>query len=341
MSSQTDIVFVTGASRSGTTMLSRVLGNHSRILGLNELHYFGDLWDPAGGFGRIEKSRLESLAAALFARQAQGVWGQGPTESDFQRAEKLVEQLQPEQCTAAGVFAEALGQLSTEAGKEMTCEQTPRNIFYAQRILDAFPNARVIHMIRDPRAVLASQKNRWRLRRLGGKHIPLSEAIRTWFNYHPVTMCRLWVNASEAALRLLEHPRFMILRFEDLVEDPERYVRKLCDFVGVKFEPDMLVVPQWGSSNVPRRLEKQGISTEMLHQWEEVLTDGEVLVTEIMTRPLMGRFSYKPNSTSERRFMTLFSYMLRYPVHLAGVVLTNPRRAWIQLKAMLQSNSKD
>ena len=40
------LVFVTGASRSGTTMLARMLGAHSAISAFNELHYFGSLWDP-------------------------------------------------------------------------------------------------------------------------------------------------------------------------------------------------------------------------------------------------------------------------------------------------------
>ena len=37
------LVFIVGASRSGTTMLNRILGNHRAVAGLNELHYFGEL----------------------------------------------------------------------------------------------------------------------------------------------------------------------------------------------------------------------------------------------------------------------------------------------------------
>ena len=69
--------------------------------------------------------------------------------------------------------------------------------------------------------MLASQKNSWKMRLLGAKRVPVSEMIRSWVNYHPVTMARLWNGATEAALRLRGHDRVMLLRFEDLIADAE------------------------------------------------------------------------------------------------------------------------
>ena len=40
------MLFITGASRSGTTLMSFILRNHADIVGLNELQYFGEFWDP-------------------------------------------------------------------------------------------------------------------------------------------------------------------------------------------------------------------------------------------------------------------------------------------------------
>ncbi|NIP95612.1 MAG: sulfotransferase, partial [Akkermansiaceae bacterium] len=44
-----------------------------------------------------------------------------------------------------------------EEGKRIPCTQTPRNVYYLREILGAYPDARVIWMVRDPRAVLCSQ----------------------------------------------------------------------------------------------------------------------------------------------------------------------------------------
>ena len=64
------------------------------------------------------------------------------------------------------VFAAAVHQLAQAAGKSIPCEQTPRYIFYARALLEIYPTAQIVHMVRDPRAVMASQKMRWQRRRL-------------------------------------------------------------------------------------------------------------------------------------------------------------------------------
>jgi hypothetical protein len=316
-------------------MLTRVLGNHSQVLGLNELHYFGELCDPGTGLEPLDADALTRLAARLLARQARGVWGEGPTDLDQYWALHLVARLRPEQRTSAGVFAAVLQKLATEAGKRFACEQTPRNIFYAARLLQIYPGARVVHLVRDPRAVLASQKNRWRRKSLGGANVPWSEVVRVWVNYHPLTMARLWVKAHQAALDLARHPRFLLLRFEDLVADPEQEVRKLCEFLGIGFERDMLEVPQVGSSNRPNREAQKGISKDVLNRWERVLGRGEVALCERIARPLMERFSYPPLGRGCALGPAVIPQLLRYPLHLAGVLMANPRRAWIQWSALL------
>ena len=119
-------------------MLSRILGNHSQILGLRELHYFGDLCDPTAA-GQLDIRALDHLAAMIFSRQARDVWGTDPTELELSRAKQLCESLAPEQRTGYGVFAAALACLAADAGKRIVCEQTPRNVFYAQSILEHLP----------------------------------------------------------------------------------------------------------------------------------------------------------------------------------------------------------
>jgi hypothetical protein len=332
---RTRIVFVTGASRSGTTVLSRVLGNHSRVLWSRELHYFGDLC-PDNASRRLDDQEIEHLAAVLFARHARNLWEKGTTPDERRRARLLRESLAPEQRTGYGVFSAAMASLAEAAGKPIACEQTPRNVFYAQGILDNLPEASFVHLVRDPRAVVASQKNRWKMRMLGASHIPVHETIRTWVNYHPVTMARLWVSATTAGLRLADHPRFRLLRFEDLLTTPEECVSSLCDFLEIPFEREMLLVPKWGSSNVRHESDNKGLSKDVLDNWETVLTASETAIVEQMTGSLMQRLAYQPRDQSARAPGGTIRHNLSYPLHLLGVALTNPRRAVIQARAMLR-----
>ena len=63
------ILFITGASRSGTTLLSFVLRHHSSVFGLKELHYFGRAWDPRDSRRHVSKKRAVEAAADMLARQ--------------------------------------------------------------------------------------------------------------------------------------------------------------------------------------------------------------------------------------------------------------------------------
>ena len=51
-------------------------------------------------------------------------------------------------------------------------------------------------MVRDPRAVILSQRGKWTVAKKLG--LPLKEIIRSFFNYHPITMSILWNKAISA-----------------------------------------------------------------------------------------------------------------------------------------------
>lgn len=331
------LIFVTGASRSGTTLMCRILGNHSTVLALNELHFFGELASIDTVERPADERRLATMAAMILARQARDLWVAGPTPDEEQRARELVAALPAESRTPAQLYAATVAALAADAGKRIGCEQTPRNIFYARRLLELYPQSRVVHMVRDPRAVLASQKNRWRMRQLGGKNVPWSEIVRLWFNYHPVTMSRLWRQATQVALELESHPRCTLVRFEDLVASPEPTVRSVCDWLQLTFEPNLLDVPQWGSSNIAHG-KSSGVSAAMAGKWRQVLSAGEISISERLTRAELQRFDY-PALADEAGVpvLALLAVLLRYPLHIAGAILTNPRRVWIQLRAMLRA----
>ncbi len=331
-----NIYFVTGPSRSGTTLCSRVLGNHSQVLGLKELHYFGELYDVDTGRAAVDNDYLIRAAAMLLARQARDSWVDGPTDQELADARDLVESLPAEQHNGADMYAAVVSHMAAASGRAWACEQTPRNIFYAEQLLELYPQARLIFMVRDPRAVLASQKNRWQIRKLGARNVPYSEVIRIWFNYHPVTMSSLWTRATAAALRLEAHPRVRLLRFEDLVDEPEQTIRDLCAWLQIDFQTGMLDVPQWGSSNVAHDSEAPGVSAAMTDQWKEVLSDGEIRISEQRTAAFLSRFDYPQVTNGKMNASAWLQLLVRYPLHLVGAVLTNPRRVWIQLRAIMR-----
>src|SRR5512147_1021217 len=113
------MIFVTGASRSGTTLMSHVLGRHSEVAGLREMHYFGDSWSPRGSNRTMSATEASLAVATLFRRQIDV--RTCDEEADIRR---VLDSLSgaPD---SADVFAAAVAHFARRIGKRIPCEQTP------------------------------------------------------------------------------------------------------------------------------------------------------------------------------------------------------------------------
>ena len=333
------LIFITGASRSGTTLLSFVLRNHPEVFGLRELQYFGEAWDPRSAERRISRAGAIAAAAAMLARQEQGLLGARVGEAHRRAAAELIDSLGEAAADPAAVFAATAHSLAQAAGKSISCEQTPRYVFYARALLEIYPNAQVVHMLRDPRAVMASQKMRWRRRQLAadGAAVPRYQSLRVWVNYHPYTVARLWSQATAAALALESHPRVTLLRFEDLVQQPEATVRGLCARLGLDYDARMLDVGQINSSHQSAAGgARRGLHATAIDQWRKILSATETAIAERDCGPLMGRCGYGGSQAPPPGIAAEWAQRLTYLAHLGGVLLVNPRRAYVQGKALLR-----
>lgn len=127
--------------------------------------------------------------------------------------------LQPDDDVARKRVAELQQQAIAER-KPVLVEKTPRHIYSIPRMRRIVPDARFILMIRDGRDVAASLGKRF-----GGN-------FEVGF--------RRWVDDNKFLHAELGKPDVMLLRYEDLVTAPESSLRAVCEFLGVKFRPEML-----------------------------------------------------------------------------------------------------
>jgi omega-hydroxy-beta-dihydromenaquinone-9 sulfotransferase len=337
------LIFITGASRSGTTLLSFVLRNHDEIFGLKELQYFGEAWDPSDNQRMFSRGEAITAASVALARQDHGIMENRVGPEHRCEAAGIVDALGEAAADPAALFAAVVHQLAAAADKSIPCEQTPRYIFYARRLLELYPAAHVVHIVRDPRAVMASQKMRWRRRRLSvdGGAVSRYQSLRVWVNYHPYTVARLWSGATATALALAEHPRVTLVRFEQLLQEPEATVRLLCRRLGLTFDKKMLDVRQINSSHQSSAGgARRGLHTDAIRQWTHLLTPAEIAITESLCGDLMRRFGYECVASEGVGPAAGLGFRLSYLAHLAGVVLVNPRRAAVQAAALLRVRRK-
>lgn len=317
-------IFVVGNSRSGTTMMGRIIGNHPEVSSMHELHYFEQLTPTNELEKKLSFEAAQTLLMRLFTIKNDGYSSQGNPERFKDEADNLLKSMTNKDWHySIDVFKSFMLYESQKVGRKYPCEDTPQNVFYIKEILHYLPEARIVNMIRDPRDVLLSQKRRWKRRFLGHRNLPWREVFRYWFNYHPITIARLWNSAIRAADFHKDHPQVCQLRFEDLLEAPEEKVKELCDFTGLKYHEKMVNVPQIGSSTGVDYPEKKGIDPKVAGRWKKGgLTPVEIYLCQRITRENMSLHGY-PTSDIKPPLIPLILALITFPLKLTVAFFMN------------------
>ena len=321
------MIFIVGNSRSGTTMMGRILGNHSDVFTFGELHFFGQLWSPVHTSVLNETEAIE-LASRLFTLQRIGYRKQGDPQQFHEEARKLCNEIDGQNISPTDLFSKFLRFEATTNGKLIPCDQTPRNVFYIDELLKAYPQARIINMIRDPRDVLLSQKRKWKRRFLGGSDLPFIESLRDWVNYHPITISRIWYTAVSAADHFMDHDSVYTVYFEQLLDSPEKTVADLCMFLNLEYTPSMLQVPQVGSSVNSDEPTSVGINPNRAGNWSSnnlqggKLNSSEIYINQKLNCELMKEHNYTAIKIRPNIFHFLLD-ILTFPLKIVLAFLCN------------------
>ncbi len=326
MSYPDKIIFIVGNSRSGTTMLLRSFNNHPNMMVLNELHFFEQLWSPEDKGKSISKEQAVELASKLLLTQRVGYMTHDQDYRPFlEEASQLIDELATATISAEDVFNYFTKREVQLNHKHVVCEKTPQNVFYLKEIFELYPNAKVINMVRDPRAILLSQKNKWNRRNLGADYMTKREAFRLRINYHPITLSKLWNAAIHAANLFHQDERLISIRFEDLLENPEFTLRKMCAHIQVGFDAQMLQITQ-ESSSVEKDSKEIGFKKERAANWKKGgLNTTEKWICQKMCKENLDRNHYEIEKINPNIFGLIY-YICSFPVKLTLALLLNLNR---------------
>jgi Sulfotransferase family len=285
--------FIAGPAKSGTTLLVALLDSHPELLVFpQETAYFPTVltkYGPRGRRAQFDYLTRESLANVLFGGPPK--WGKHEY-TDFPHAE-LLQTFEQNAFDPANVGKDLLVLLIESYAAVMNVplarikrwvEKTPANRNYVDAIFARFSHAKLLLTLRDPRALLAAQ-------------IALEKTRRTrrFSAYYVVAH---WGTAAKLAQRIRAGAvPGLLVQYEDLVREPAVTMRRVCDYLEVSFEPDVVLTPTkaggaW-SGNSATRAGFSGISDEPAVRWERELTQDEIGWIEWHCRDLMPEFGYE------------------------------------------------
>ena len=320
---KTKQIFIVGSSRSGTTMMGRILGNHSSIFTFKELHFFGAIWTN-NSESTLDKKQQIDLFSRLLCIEKNGLFQQNNISDFNERASAIL--ANKDISNPLSIYELFLAKITSDNKCFIACDQTPKNMYYLNEILLYFPNAKVINMVRDQRDVLLSQKNKWKRRFLGASAIPLSEAIRSYINYHPILSAKIWNSSLECTEKFTNNSRVTVVRFEDLLVEPIRIVKELCQFLEIEFNQEMLKVPVIGSSTQQDVKNQFLIDSSKKEKWKNGgLNSAEIYLSQLVSNSMMRKFKYDLEKFRFPPILTLF-YLISFPVKLILAFILNIKR---------------
>ena len=199
-------VFIMGLPRSGTTLLEQIIASHSRVTRGGELAFVGELRKVASDLLPAQTAFPDNLAQSWTA--------------DRHYAATLFRDYYLARAEGHGLLA---------AGKTHFTDKMPFNEIYLPLLKMAFPQAKIIHVMRHPLDVCVSV---------------LSNAVTQGFN----SGYRLedTTHHLAAVFDLSEHYRHelelgdYVLKYEELVADPPGQIRKLLAYLELPFEEGCL-----------------------------------------------------------------------------------------------------
>lgn len=271
MSGSASPVFIIGGSRTGSEMLKTMLSASPEIDFVDELflqcpswlhrdlqtnirEHVGDLQAPEA---------LDKLIELLYSGIPYG-WFWSVVESQIDR-NLLRQALTGSDLSLQTVFTALMDVHATMRGKSGRGAKFPMHYSSTLLLLEWFPNCKLIHTTRNPKAVLASQSNKY-LRDDQGR---ISRAIVKLQHFVHINLQVSWTARLH---RQLEHlSNYRLIRYEDIVCEPEQQLRKLCRFLDVAFSPDMLSPKQYGSS-FDSIGGDEGIDRSSLERWRTTLS---------------------------------------------------------------------
>ena len=272
-------IFIVGLSRTGTT-LTRTILNSSDQVGLGgESLFFGDLrWL---GLGRREGYRhkfakvgnlatdagAKRIVEFIYAIRAKNFWSQ---IARLVACDKFTQDLMATDRTERSLLDLAMSFYA--GGKPIRGEKTPAHIYAIPTLLEWFPNAKVIHCFRDPRAVYISNKRKYESRSLP-RVSALARRSKLLFEFYAsLDVILTW----RRAIRLhQEYQRrypgqYCLSKFEDLVLKPNEQLQNLCDYLDIPFQQAMLDQLVLNSSFLPKR-QRAGFDPSVVDRWRQYL----------------------------------------------------------------------
>ncbi|HWQ14623.1 MAG TPA: sulfotransferase [Roseiflexaceae bacterium] len=267
-------IFIAGIERSGTSLIYALLASHPNIAMTRRTNLWSFFYNQYGDLARQENFERCLAAMMRYKRLLK-------LNPDPERIRREFWQGAP---TYPRLFALLEEHYAQQLGKPRWGDKSLNQERYVDQIFAAYPDAKMIQMLRDPRDRYASALTRWKVIR--GR---AGSGLARW----------LW-SVEQGMRNQRRYPeRYLIVRYEQLAAHPEATLRTICAFIGEEYSPAMLTMEgapahrNKGGNSSYGRGEPGKISTSSIGRFRKVLSPRDVLFMQAYAGARMAEFGYQ------------------------------------------------
>jgi len=252
-------LYVAGRQHSGNTVTVVVFGMAPECYAVNVEGLF---FEQRGMVDRITRpeARVDRVMELLRLEE--------PEISDATRQWLLGWHAEHPQADAVTLYRQAMDDATRRAGRAFWARRATSYIFYGDEIMRLLPDARMLYLLRNPWDISASVKRRdARMDRLSGPALSWNRGIRI---------------AQRLQARYPD--RFRIVRYEDMVREPEATFQSIFDFAGVPFRAEYLDVPHVNRSEAhqTRTSATRGFNASRVFYYRTVLDPADIAALDML-----------------------------------------------------------
>lgn len=314
--------FILGAPRSGTTLLTSLLNNHSKITTAYEGKFLLHFLNSLGNKSNYDVKELQNFIDALSHPKIDGLKFMRFWIIDRDSLLKNVQELLP---TFPYINLCKLVYLNnhTAQGKQAikhVIDKNPLYCIYANKLEKKFTDSKFIGIIRDYKDSIASRKIQ---QKKNTKSI--------------IPICLLWKKSYSEYLKLQENhsKKTHLVKYEDLVLHTEQEFKKIITFLDLEFESSHLIMPTHQKENLEASLTKlnenekkrflktfersvREIDASSIDNWRNQLSKKEIRIADYICGATAIKFGY-PESKSKVSLiekMVILGFQLKFSIEL-------------------------
>ena len=295
------MIFVVGCGRSGTTLLQSLLNSHPNIIATPECFFMVILYPRFAKIKNWTKKDVLDFVEALYSIQNFALW--------LINKEELTQELISvmEYADYRLICRMVYYQMrSKKENVQVIIDKNPASSLFIGRLLRIFPEAKFIHLVREPKDCVSA-------------HIKRFNKQNTFF------IAWYWrgFNASVEKVKQSLPDKFFTILYEDFVRNTEQTMMKLCAFIKVPFDskimqnqfPEML--PLYSENKTFERIKvvHEGllspINDSNIGKWKKEMNKRDAAITDLVTGDYaVNKYGYNREGVTQEDRNSISSFQL-------------------------------